>query len=196
MSQITVNRDVDGISGLCVIEPTVHGDSRGYFMETYKESDFKEAGLNYSFVQDNQSFTARKGTLRGIHFQNAPYAQAKLVRVTRGAVLDVAVDIRRGSPTYGRYVAVELSQSNNRQLLIPKGFAHGFAVMSREALFQYKCDEYYHPEAECGLDLLDPVLGIDWKMPIQDAVLSDKDRKWKSFADFDTPFEYKKTDIR
>lgn len=188
------------IDDVLIIEPELHGDSRGYFVESFNQREFDAAvssvtGLELRFVQDNESLSSF-GVMRGLHFQLPPFAQSKLVRCVMGCVLDVAVDIRRGSPTYGRYVAVELSQSNHRQLLIPKGFAHGFAVMSREALFQYKCDEYYHPEAECGLDLLDPVLGIDWKMPIQDAVLSDKDRKWKSFADFDTPFEYKKTDIR
>ena len=188
------------IDDVLIIEPELHGDSRGYFIESFNQKEFDAAvssvtGLELRFVQDNESLSSF-GVMRGLHFQLPPVAQSKLVRCVMGCVVDVAVDIRRGSPTYGRYVAVELSQSNHRQLLIPKGFAHGFAVMSREALFQYKCDEYYHPEAECGLDLLDPVLGIDWKMPIQDAVLSDKDRKWKSFADFDTPFEYKKTDIR
>ncbi|MCQ2180650.1 MAG: dTDP-4-dehydrorhamnose 3,5-epimerase [Bacteroidales bacterium] len=188
------------IDDVLIIEPELHDDSRGYFVESFNQREFDAAvssvtGLELRFVQDNESLSSF-GVMRGLHFQLPPFAQSKLVRCVMGCVVDVAVDIRRGSPTYGRYVAVELSQSNHRQILIPKGFAHGFAVMSREALFQYKCDEYYHPEAECGLDLLDPVLGIDWKMPIQDAVLSDKDRKWKSFADFDTPFEYKKTDIR
>ena len=177
------------IEGLYVIEPTVFKDERGYFVETYNQNDFKEAGLNMVFVQDNQSMSV-KGVLRGLHFQRPPHAQSKLVRCVRGAVLDVAVDIRRGSPTYGRHVAVELTEDNHLQLFIPRGFAHGFAVLSAEAVFQYKCDNYYAPEADGGISIRDASLGIDWRIPEEKIILSEKDTRHPLLRDFVSPFEY------
>ena len=160
MGQIKVEYDVNGISGLCVITPTVHGDSRGYFMETYNEDDMREAGLDIRFVQDNQSCSV-KGVLRGLHFQKN-YPQTKLVRVIKGEVYDVAVDLRRESPTYGEYYGELLSEENRKQLLIPRGFAHGFLVLSDVAEFCYKCDDFYHPNDEGGLAWNDPEIGILW----------------------------------
>ncbi|MBQ9263681.1 MAG: dTDP-4-dehydrorhamnose 3,5-epimerase [Clostridia bacterium] len=160
MGQITVEKNVGGIEGLCVITPKVHGDSRGYFMETYSQRDMEEAGLNIVFVQDNQSMSV-KGVLRGLHFQKQ-YPQTKLVRVIRGSVFDVAVDLRAGSKTYGKWFGVELTEENKKQFLIPKGFAHGFLVLSDTAEFCYKCDDFYHPNDEGGLAWNDPAIGVQW----------------------------------
>lgn len=160
MGQIKVSYNMDGIEGLCVIEPAVHGDSRGYFMETYNANDMKEAGLDVLFVQDNQSMSA-KGVLRGLHFQKQ-YPQAKLVRVIKGAVFDVAVDMRAGSPTYGRYHGEILTADNRKQYFVPRGFAHGFLVLSDTAEFCYKCDDFYHPNDEGGVAWNDPDIGIQW----------------------------------
>ncbi|MBQ2247378.1 MAG: dTDP-4-dehydrorhamnose 3,5-epimerase [Tidjanibacter sp.] len=163
------------IDGVLILEPTRYGDQRGYFMESFSARDFEQAvGYSVNFVQDNESLSA-KGVLRGLHFQREPYAQAKLVRVVRGRVLDVAVDIRKGSPTYGGYVAVELSGENGRQLFIPKGFAHGFLALEDETVFQYKCDEYYHPESEDGIAWNDPEVAINWGVGEDEVILSEKD---------------------
>lgn len=160
MGQIQVEKNVGGIAGLCVIQPTVHGDSRGYFMETYSQRDMAEAGLDIPFVQDNQSMST-KGVLRGLHFQKH-YPQTKLVRVIRGSVFDVAVDLRSGSATYGKWYGVELTEENKKQFLIPRGFAHGFLVLSDEAEFCYKCDDFWHPNDEGGMAWNDPEIGIEW----------------------------------
>ncbi|MBO7311377.1 MAG: dTDP-4-dehydrorhamnose 3,5-epimerase, partial [Alistipes sp.] len=162
-----------------IIEPQLFGESRGYFMESYSERDFARLDAPVRFVQDNES-RSRYGVVRGLHYQREPYSQSKLVRCLEGRVLDVAVDIRPESPTYGKYVAVELSADNHRQLFIPKGFAHGFAVLSKEALFAYKCDEFYHPEAECGIAWDDPTLSIDWGLPKEDIILSEKDKGYNN----------------
>lgn len=165
------------IQGLFIIEPDVCVDSRGYFFESFNKRRFEEqTGISADFVQDNES-RSTYGVVRGLHFQKPPHAQAKLVRVISGRVLDVAVDLREGSPTYGRHVAVELSGENHRQVFIPKGFAHGFSVLSEEAVFQYKCDDYYAPEAEGAVAWDDPDLAIDWRIPADDIKLSEKDRK-------------------
>lgn len=165
------------IEGVYIIEPTVFGDERGYFFESYNEERFRsETGIDVHFVQDNES-RSRRGVLRGLHFQKKPYAQAKLVRVVQGKVLDVAVDIRRGSPTFGKHIAVELSGDNHRQLFIPKGFAHGYVVMEDDTVFQYKCDEFYHPEAEGGIAWNDPDIGIEWGVAESDITLSEKDKR-------------------
>lgn len=177
------------IEGVLIVEPRVFGDARGYFFESYNARDFAaQTGLEVNFVQDNES-RSRFGVVRGLHFQNPPFAQSKLVRVVEGIVLDVAVDIRKKSPTYGRHVAVELSADNKRQFFIPKGFAHGFAVLSETAVFQYKCDEYYHPESEGAIAWNDPTLAIDWRLPSSDVLLSEKDCKHPMFDQFITPFE-------
>ena len=177
------------IEGALIIEPKVFGDARGYFFESYNEEAFKkETGLDVKFVQDNES-KSRYGVLRGLHFQKPPYAQSKLVRVVRGRVLDVAVDIRKNSPTYGRYVAVELTEENHRQFFIPQGFAHGFAVLSEEAVFQYKCDNFYAPQSEGAIAWNDPTLAIDWQLPAEAVLLSEKDSHHPYFADFETPFK-------
>ena len=169
------------IEGLKIIEPRIFGDARGYFFESFSERDFVEqTGLEVRFVQDNES-KSRYGVVRGLHFQKPPFAQSKLVRVVKGRVLDVAVDIRKGSPTYGRHVAVELTEDNHRQLFLPKGMAHGFAVLSDEVLFQYKCDEYYHPESEGAIAWDDPALAIDWHLPKGDVLLSEKDSHHPKF---------------
>ena len=160
MGQIQVEKDVDGIKGLCVITPAVHGDSRGYFMETYSQRDMAEAGIDTVFVQDNQSRSG-KGVLRGLHFQKK-YPQTKLVRAIRGAVYDVAVDLRAGSETYGKWHGELLTEENRKQFLVPRGFAHGFLVLSDEAEFCYKCDDFYHPEDEGGLAWNDPEIGVVW----------------------------------
>ena len=176
------------IEGVLIIEPKVFGDARGYFLESFNANEFAEkTGLNINFVQDNESMSSY-GVLRGLHFQTPPYTQAKLVRCVRGAVLDVAVDIRKGSPTYGQHVAVELTEENHRQFFVPRGFAHGFAVLSETAVFQYKCDEFYHPEVDGGISILDDSLGIDWRIPTEKANLSEKDTKHALLKDFDTPF--------
>ncbi|MDD7517106.1 dTDP-4-dehydrorhamnose 3,5-epimerase [Ruminococcus flavefaciens] len=168
------------IKDVYIIDVKTFGDNRGYFMETYKESDFKEAGLNYNFVQDNQS-SSRKGVLRGLHFQKA-HPQAKLVRVIKGEVFDVAVDLRKGSETYGQWVGVLLSEENHRQFMIPRGFAHGFVVVSDYAEFAYKCDELYHPEDEGGIMWNDPAIGIDWP-DVGEIILSEKDKVHPSLAE-------------
>ncbi len=164
------------IEGVLIIEPRIFGDERGYFYESYNKERFKEeTGLDIDFVQDNQSMSGY-GVLRGLHFQKAPYAQSKLVRVIKGAVLDVAVDIRVGSPTFGKHVAVELTGENHRQFFIPRGFAHGFVVLSKEAIFQYKCDNLYAPQSEGAIAWNDPALGIDWRVSAKDVILSEKDK--------------------
>ena len=177
------------IEGLLIIDPTVFGDSRGYFFESYNKQRFNEAtGLDIDFVQDNQSKSCY-GVLRGLHFQKPPYAQSKLVRCVRGKVLDVAVDIRKSSPTFGKYVAVELTEDNHRQLFIPHGFAHGFVVLSEEAIFQYKCDNFYHKESEGAIAWNDPEINIDWSIPFDDVILSDKDKVNPLLKDAEWLFE-------
>lgn len=197
MGQITVEKNVSGIQGLCVITPAVHGDNRGYFMETYSQRDMEDAGININFVQDNQSMST-KGVLRGLHFQKN-FPQTKLVRAIKGSVFDVAVDLRKNSETYGKWYGIELSEENKKQFLIPKGFAHGFLVLTDTAEFCYKCDDFYHPNDEGGLAWNDPEIGIEWPMlqgryngtasgkgytvdgtPIN---LSDKDQKWVGIKD-------------
>lgn len=183
------------LDGLLILEPKVFGDARGYFFESFSQREFDEKvapilGHKINFVQDNESMS-RYGVMRGLHFQSPPYTQSKLVRCVKGVVLDVAVDIRKGSPTYGQHVAVELTEENHRQFFIPRGFAHGFAVLSETAIFQYKCDEFYHPEADGGISILDTSLGIDWKIPTDKALLSEKDTKHAMLKDFDSPFDIK-----
>lgn len=177
------------IAGVYIIEPRVFGDARGYFFESYSKREFEEKVGKIDFVQDNESMS-KKGVMRGLHFQRPPFAQSKLVRCVKGSVLDVAVDIRKGSPTYGKHVAVELTEENHRQFFIPQGFAHGFVVLSDVAVFQYKCDNFYHPEADGGISILDDSLGIDWKISTENAILSEKDTKHPLLKDFDSPFEY------
>lgn len=175
------------IEGVVILEPKVFKDARGYFFESYSKREFDEKVAPVDFVQDNESCSS-KGVMRGLHFQRPPYTQAKLVRCVKGAVLDVAVDLRKDSPTFGRHVAVELTEDNHRQFFIPKGFAHGFAVLSDVAVFQYKCDEFYHPEADGGISILDESLGIDWRIDPAEAILSEKDTKHPLLSDFDSPF--------
>ncbi|MBR0243946.1 MAG: dTDP-4-dehydrorhamnose 3,5-epimerase [Bacteroidaceae bacterium] len=175
------------IQGLLIIEPRVFRDERGYFFESYSQRDFEAQVGNVHFVQDNESMSTR-GVIRGLHFQRPPFTQTKLVRVVSGTVLDIAVDIRKGSPTFGQHVAVELSGENQRQFFIPKGFAHGFAVLSDTAVFQYKCDEFYHPEADGGIQLDDPSLGIDWRIPTAEAIRSQKDLTLPLLSEIDNPF--------
>ena len=170
------------IEGVFILEPRVFGDDRGYFFESFSLKHFEEKVSTTVFVQDNES-KSKYGVLRGLHYQLPPYTQAKLVRVVKGRVLDVAVDIRKGSPTFGKYVAVELSEENKLQFFLPKGFAHGFAVLSEEAIFQYKCDEYYAPDYEGAICYDDPDLGIDWKLPLEDVILSEKDKKHPRLRD-------------
>ena len=175
------------IEGLVILEPRVFEDRRGYFFESFSERAFAEAVGPVHFVQDNESKSSY-GVLRGLHFQKPPYAQAKLVRVVKGCVLDVAVDLRKGSPTYGKYEAVELSEKNRRQLFIPRGFAHGFCVLSDEVIFQYKCDNYYSPQSEGAVRWDDPDLSIDWRIPAEDVVLSEKDRAHPALKDLEDVF--------
>ncbi|MFR9620596.1 MAG: dTDP-4-dehydrorhamnose 3,5-epimerase [Rikenellaceae bacterium] len=177
------------LEGVVIIEPRIFSDDRGYFYESFSQREFSEKVCDTVFVQDNQSKSSY-GVLRGLHFQKAPHAQSKLVRVLKGRVVDVAVDIRKGSPTYGKHVAVELTEDNHRQLFIPRGFAHGFVVLSEEAIFQYKCDNFYSKESEGALMWNDSELAIDWGISEAEAILSDKDRLNSSFADFDSPFSY------
>ena len=177
------------IEGVVIIEPRLFTDARGYFFESFSQKEFDEKICPVQFVQDNESCSSY-GVMRGLHFQRPPFTQAKLVRCVRGAVLDVAVDIRRSSPTYGQHVAVELTENNHRQFFIPQGFAHGFAVLSDVAIFQYKCDNFYHQESDGGINILDGSLGIDWRIPTDHAILSEKDIKHPLLRDFDSPFEY------
>ncbi|MBQ2363467.1 MAG: dTDP-4-dehydrorhamnose 3,5-epimerase [Bacteroidaceae bacterium] len=177
------------IEGLLIIEPRIFQDARGYFFESFSRREFEEKVGAVHFVQDNESMSTY-GVMRGLHFQRPPYTQSKLVRCVSGKVLDVAVDIRKGSPTYGQHVAVELTGENHRQFFIPKGFAHGFAVLSERAVFQYKCDEFYHPEADAGISILDESLQIDWRIPAEAAILSDKDTRHALLKDFDSPFSF------
>lgn len=177
------------IEGVVIIEPRIFEDSRGYFFESFSQREFDEKVRPMTFVQDNESKSSY-GVMRGLHFQCPPFTQSKLVRCVKGAVLDVAVDIRKGSPTYGQHVAVELTEDNHLQFFIPKGFAHGFAVLSENAVFQYKCDEFYHPEADGGISILDDSLGIDWRIKDK-AILSEKDTKHPLLKDFDSPFDFK-----
>lgn len=175
------------IPGVLIIEPRVFKDARGYFFESFSQREFDEKvgailGHTVNFVQDNESMSSY-GVMRGLHYQRMPYTQSKLVRCVRGAVLDVAVDIRKGSPTFGQHVAVELTEENHRQFFVPRGFAHGFAVLSETAVFQYKCDEFYHPEADAGINIKDDSLGIDWRIPVSDAILSEKDLKHACLKD-------------
>ena len=178
-----------GIEGLLILEPRIFQDARGYFFESFSQREFEEKVGTVRFVQDNESMSTY-GVMRGLHFQRPPYTQSKLVRCVSGRVLDVAVDIRLGSPTYGQHVAVELSAENHRQFFISKGFAHGFAVLSETAVFQYKCDEFYHPEADDGISILDGSLGIDWRIPADKAILSERDTRHGMLADFQSPFTY------
>lgn len=177
----TVNTDIEG---LLIIEPRVFRDERGYFFETFSLREFQKEVGKTEFVQDNESKSSF-GVIRGLHYQKPPYTQAKLVRVVKGCVLDVAVDIRKGSATFGRHVSVELSDENKRQFFIPRGFAHGFAVLSEEVIFQYKCDRYYAPDYEGGIRFDDPVLGIDWRIPREKMVLSEKDLRLKTLDNID-----------
>lgn len=180
------------IEGILILEPKVFNDARGYFFESFSQREFDEKvapilGHTIRFVQDNESMSSY-GVMRGLHFQRPPFTQSKLVRCVKGAVLDVAVDIRKGSPTFGQHIAVELTEDNRRQFFISKGFAHGFAVLSETAVFQYKCDEFYHPEADGGISIMDQSLGINWKIPTDQALLSEKDTKHQMLANFDSPF--------
>lgn len=177
------------IEGVVIIEPRIFTDSRGYFFESYSKKEFDEKVRPVDFVQDNESCSTY-GVMRGLHFQRPPFTQSKLVRCVRGAVLDVAVDIRKGSPTYGQHVAVELTEENHRQFFVPRGFAHGFAVLSDVAVFQYKCDNYYAPQADGGIAITDSSLGIDWRIDPAKAILSEKDMRHAILADFDSPFDY------
>lgn len=176
------------LEGVVIIEPRIFKDARGYFFESFSAREFNEKVCNTTFVQDNESYSSY-GVLRGLHFQKPPFAQSKLVRVIKGAVLDVAVDIRKGSPTYGKHVAVELTEDNHRQLFIPRGFAHGFAVLSDEVLFQYKCDNFYAPQADGGIAWNDPDLNIDWLIPADKVILSEKDTKHPRLKDYDSDFD-------
>lgn len=178
------------IDGLVIIEPQIFKDSRGYFFESFSQCEFDEKVQPIQFVQDNESKSCY-GVMRGLHFQRPPYTQSKLVRCVKGAVLDVAVDIRKGSSTYGQHVAVELTEGNHRQFFVPRGFAHGFAVLSETAVFQYKCDDFYHPEADGGISILDDSLEIEWRIPTKDAILSEKDTKHPLLKDFNSPFDIK-----
>ena len=176
------------LEGVVIIEPKLFGDARGYFFESFSQREFEEKVRKINFVQDNESMSSY-GVMRGLHFQRPPFAQSKLVRCVKGAVLDVAVDIRKGSPTYGQHVAVELTEDNHRQFFVPRGFAHGFSVLSKTAVFQYKCDNFYEPQADGGISILDTSLGIDWKIPTDRALLSEKDTKHPCLKDFDSPFD-------
>ncbi|WP_302318564.1 dTDP-4-dehydrorhamnose 3,5-epimerase [uncultured Duncaniella sp.] len=181
-----IKTDIDGV---VIIEPRVFKDARGYFFESYNKKEFDEKVRPVNFVQDNESMST-KGVMRGLHFQLPPFTQSKLVRCVKGAVLDVAVDIRKGSPTYGRHVAVELTEDNHRQFFVPRGFAHGFAVLSDIAIFQYKCDNFYAPQADGGISIADPSLEIYWLIDPAYAILSDKDSCHPLLADFESPFDF------
>ncbi len=175
------------LEGVVIIEPKIFGDTRGYFFESFSQREFDEKVRKINFVQDNESMSTY-GVMRGLHFQKSPFTQSKLVRCVKGAVLDVAVDIRKGSPTYGQHVAVELTEDNHRQFFVPRGFAHGFAVLSEIAIFQYKCDNFYAPQADGGISIADESLGIDWKIPADKILLSEKDTLHACLKDFDSPF--------
>jgi dTDP-4-dehydrorhamnose 3,5-epimerase len=177
------------IEGLVIIEPRVFGDERGYFLESYNEKEFEQAICKVSFVQDNESKSS-KGVLRGLHYQKPPFNQAKLVRCIAGRVLDVAVDIRKGSPTYGKHVSIELSGENKKQVYVPRGFAHGFSVLSKTAVITYKVDSMYAPEFDSGIRYDDTELGIDWGLPQEEIQLSEKDKDLPSFKDLDSPFKF------
>ena len=178
------------IEGVVVIEPRIFKDARGYFFESFSQKEFNEKVMPINFVQDNESMSSY-GVMRGLHYQKMPYTQSKLVRCVKGAVLDVAVDIRKGSPTFGQHVAVELTEDNHRQLFVPRGFAHGFAVLSETAIFQYKCDNFYAPQADAGIQLMDEELGIDWRIPTAEAILSEKDLKHPCLRDAVLDFDIK-----
>jgi len=175
------------IDGVVIIEPKVFKDARGYFFESFSQREFEEKVCKVNFVQDNESMSSYR-VMRGLHFQRPPFTQSKLVRCVKGAVLDVAVDIRKGSSTYGQHVAVELTEDNHRQFFVPRGFAHGFSVLSETAIFQYKCDNFYAPQADAGISIKDASLGIDWKIPMDRAILSEKDTLHECLKDFDSPF--------
>ncbi len=175
------------LDGVVIIEPKILGDARGYFFESFSQREFDEKVRKINFVQDNESMSTY-GVMRGLHFQRPPFTQSKLVRCVKGAVLDVAVDIRKGSPTYGQHVAVEITENNHRQFFVPRGFAHGFAVLSETAIFQYKCDNFYAPQADGGISIADESLGIDWKIPADKILLSEKDTLHVCLKDFDSPF--------
>ncbi|MDO5461443.1 MAG: dTDP-4-dehydrorhamnose 3,5-epimerase [Bacteroidales bacterium] len=177
------------IEGVVIIEPRIFKDERGYFYESFSQREFEEKVCRTTFVQDNQSKSSY-GVLRGLHFQKPPYSQSKLVRCIKGAVLDVAVDIRKGSPTFGKHVAVELTEENHRQFFVPRGFAHGFAVLSEEAVFLYKCDNFYCKESEGAVAWNDPELAIDWRIPAEKVLLSEKDKHNKNIRETDYLFDY------
>ena len=177
------------IEGVLILEPRVFKDARGYFFESYNKEEFDRLVAPVDFVQDNESCSTR-GVMRGLHFQRPPHTQAKLVRCVRGEVLDVAVDIRKGSPTFGKHVSCLLTEENHRQFFVPRGFAHGFAVLSDVAVFQYKCDNFYAPQADGGISILDDSLGIDWGIDINEAILSEKDKNHPLLKDFETPFSF------
>ena len=183
------------IPGVVILEPKIFGDARGFFFESFSQREFDEKvaipnfGKPIQFVQDNESMSSY-GVMRGLHFQTPPFTQSKLVRCVKGKVLDVAVDIRKGSPTYGQHVAVELSEDNHRQFFVPRGFAHGFTVLSETAIFQYKCDNFYAPQADGGISIKDDTLGIDWQIPVEKALLSEKDMKHPLLEEFDSPFDF------
>lgn len=169
-----------------IIEPTIFGDHRGFFTESYSKNDYEEAGIDFNFVQDNHSLSTQPGVLRGLHFQNGDAAQTKLIRAVTGAVLDVIVDIRKGSPTYGKWESFILSEHNHRQLLVPKGFAHGFITLTPNVNFEYKCDNYYCAEADSGISFDDPDLNIDWTFPLDKAIMSAKDKKYPTLREFES----------
>ncbi|MCS2466262.1 dTDP-4-dehydrorhamnose 3,5-epimerase [Bacteroides thetaiotaomicron] len=175
------------IDGVVILEPKVFKDARGYFLESFSQREFEEKVRKINFVQDNESMSSY-GVMRGLHFQCPPYTQSKLVKCVKGRVLDVALDIRKGSPTYGQHVAVELNEENHRQFFVPRGFAHGFAVLSETAVFQYKCDNFYAPQADGGISIKDESLRIDWMIPIEETILSEKDKKHVFLVNFDSPF--------
>ena len=177
------------IDGVVILEPKVFRDARGYFFESFSQREFEEKIRKIDFVQDNESMSSY-GVIRGLHLQRPPFTQSKLVRCVKGRVLDVAVDIRKGSPTYGQHVAVELSEWNHRQFFVPRGFAHGFSVLSEIAVFQYKCDNFYTPEADGGISIKDETLGINWQIPVEKAILSEKDVRHGCLKDFNSPFDY------
>lgn len=175
------------IEGVVIIEPRVFTDARGYFFESFSQREFEEKVRKINFVQDNESMSSY-GVMRGLHFQRPPYTQSKLVRCVKGAVLDVAVDIRKGSPTYGQHVSCLLTEENHKMIFVPRGFAHGFSVLSETAVFQYKCDNFYAPQADGGISIMDESLGIDWQIPTEKAILSEKDTRHELLRDFDSPF--------